>query len=194
MFQLAEFFNSFTTLAAEKTVFILTEILTLLESSQYGVYLAVVGICLSIMDHYNKTYSSYFESAMLYTFNAIKRTSFVCFGLMMTSFLLILIFDAFTQSNFMNHLWTIYAKYQSNFVLLVALILLVNKFILVVLIVDLYQDNKVTAIGLLFTASGFYFELKDTPNFELLVIGVAFFTLFVVLGNFNEKYKKASSK
>jgi len=70
--------------------------------------------------------------------------------------------------------------------------LLVNKFILIVLFVDLYQNNKVIAIGLLFTVSGFYFELKDTPNFDLISLGVVAFTLLIIFGNLNEKYKTAS--
>jgi len=50
----------------------------------------------------------------------------------------------------------------------------------------------VIAIGLLFTVSGFYFELKDTPNFDLISLGVVAFTLLIIFGNLNEKYKTAS--
>jgi len=70
----------------------------------------------------------------------------------------------------------------------------VNKFILIVWIVDLYQNNKVTAIGLLFTASGFYFELKDTPNFDLIAIGVVTFTLFTIFANLIERGKTNSNR
>jgi hypothetical protein len=193
MFQMTSFLNSFIVLATEKTLFILSQILLLLESNQYGVYLAVVGICLSIMDHYNKTYSRYFESTMLYTFNAIKRASFLSLGLMTITFLFALVFDVYFHNGVMNKIWIFYSQHQSSFVLFVASVLLVNKFIFIVLIVDLYQNNKVTAIGLLFTTSGVYFELKDSPNFDLISLGVIAFTLFIIFGNLNEKYKTASN-
>lgn len=193
MFQMTSFLNSFFALATEKTLFLLTQIFLLLESNQYGIYLAVVGICLSIMDHYNKIYSRYFESVLLYTFNTIKRTSFLSLGLMTISFLTALIVDVYFHNGAMSKLWIFYSKYQNSFILLVATVLLVNKFIIIVLVVDLYQNNKVTAIGLLFTASGFYFELKDTPNFDLIALGVVVFTLFIIFGNLNEKYKAASN-
>lgn len=186
------FLDSIATLAIHKSLFLVGEIQALLASSQFGLYLAVIGVCMSIMDHYNKPFSKHFETAILAIFNRIKMTSFTILGLISITFILTVAADVYLQSQIMNNLWRTYAQYQTNFILLIACVLLLNKLIFIVYIVDLWQGNKVTAIGLLFTTVGAYYEFKDTPNFDLIVWGVVFFTFVMVFGNLNEMYKKNS--
>lgn len=172
---------------------VLNSIELYLDSSDFGVYLAASGICMSIMDHFNKSASRHFEKMLLFIFHKVRFFSLsVLVAIKLTLFIAIL-YCNYNGIDYIDVVQLYFYEYQNSITLFLSTVVFINAFILVVHCIDIWDENKVSAMGLLLTTVGFYYEMKDVSNFHYIIGFIAAFFVCMIFGKINIMYKEKSN-
>ena len=161
--------------------FLMNELTDILDSSKFAMYLAIVGFCMSIMDHFNKKLSNKVEEAMLIVFHKIKELSWLFLSIIALSTCAIISWNIYQNENIILKYIPDAQRYHKELLLFVAALILILFFFLLVHVVDFNKGNHVTSTALLLMATGLYYEMKSNEYSIWIACGIALFAFVMMI-------------
>ena len=145
---------------------------------------------MSIMDHFNKSASEYFDELLTRIFKRISSLSLSLLALSSVSWLALSLYSNYKGVDYLQAWQGYFNNHLHEISLSLSILVAINAFVVIIYCIDLWNENKTSAMGLLFTTVGFYYELREVNNFRYIAYFVFIFFILKILSKINLMYKK----